>query len=386
MRLKQIAVFTSTRADYGLLKPLMKGIEKEKGLNLQLIVSGSHLSPEFGNTLTAIHEDGFKVNEKVEMLVSSDSSVGITKSLGLGIIGYTDALARLKPDYLIVLGDRYEALGIAQVAFLSKIKLVHLHGGEITSGALDDSIRHAITKLSTIHITASEEYRSRVIQLGEDPETVFNYGAIGIDNIKKMKFLSKSELFKKLQLAKCDKYFVFTFHPTTAENENIELTLKSLFSVLNIYPEYKIIWTYPGVDEGSREIINFAKEKNFSNPDRIRLIKSMGSDVYLSALKYADLVIGNSSSGIIEAPSIGLPTLNIGSRQKGRLAAESVFTTGVSRLEIEKGIKFVLEMRTKKDLNNLYNPYGNGNTSTQIIKLLKKSNFSHKKYFYDLKI
>lgn len=381
---KEIAVFTGTRADYGLLSTLMRGIADEAGLNLRVIVSGTHLSPEFGSTVTVIHEDGFCVDAAVEMLVSSDTAVGVAKSFGLGILGYVDALARLQPDYLIVLGDRYEALAITQAAFLMKIRVIHLHGGEMTSGALDDSMRHAITKLSVVHITSNEVHRNRVIQLGENPETVFNFGAIGLDFIQQSSFLSRADFNKKLRVDWSGPFFVVTYHPATVGEEDPEETFNSLAAALDSFPEYRIIMTYPNADEGGQGLISLAKRYSSLQGNRVKLVKSMGSQLYFSALKYATLVIGNSSSGIIEAPSVGLPTVNIGSRQQGRVTAESVVTTGTSSLEIADGIKAGLKLRTKLNFNCLENPYGDGQTGLKIIELLKNRDFQFKKIFFDL--
>lgn len=381
---KEIAVFTGTRADYGLLSTLMRGIADDAGLNLQVIVSGTHLSPGFGSTVNLIREDGFYVDAAVEMVVSSDTGVGVAKSFGLGVLGYVDALARLKPDYLIVLGDRYEALAITQAAFLMKIRVVHLHGGEMTSGALDDSMRHAITKLSVVHITSNEVHRNRVIQLGENPDTVFNFGAIGLDFIKQSSFPSCADFKKKLRVNWSEPIFVVTYHPATVGDENPEETFKSLLAALDYFPKYRIIMTYPNADEGSHGLISLAKRYSNLQGNRVKLVKSMGSQLYFSALKYATLVIGNSSSGIIEAPSVGLPTVNIGSRQQGRAAAGSVVNAGTSSSEIVDGIKAGLKLRTKLNFHSLENPYGDGQTGAKIIQLLKSRDFQFKKIFFDL--
>lgn len=381
---KEIAVFTSTRADYGLLSTLMRGIADGAGLNLQVIVSGTHLSPGFGSTVNLIYEDGFYVDAAVEMVVSSDTGVGVAKSFGLGVLGYVDALARLKPDYLIVLGDRYEALAITQAAFLMKIRVVHLHGGEMTSGALDDSMRHAITKLSVVHITSNEVHRNRVIQLGENPDTVFNFGAIGLDLIKQSSFLSCDDFKKKLRVNWSEPFFVVTYHPATVGDESPEETFKNLLAALDYFPKYRIIMTYPNADEGSHGLISLANRYSSLQGNRVKLVKSMGSQLYFSALKNASLVIGNSSSGMIEAPSVGLPTVNIGSRQQGRAAAYSVVNTGTSSPEIVDGIKAGLKLRTELNFHSLQNPYGDGQTGVKIIQLLKSRDFQFKKIFFDL--
>jgi len=381
---KEIAVFTGTRADYGLLSTLMRGIADEPGLHLRVIVSGTHLSPGFGSTVTIIQEDGFYVDAAVEMVVSSDTAVGVAKSFGLGVLGYVDTLARLKPDYLIVLGDRYEALAITQAAFLMKIRVVHLHGGEMTSGALDDAMRHAITKLSVVHITSNELHRNRVIQLGENPDTVFNFGAIGLDLIQQTTFLTCADFKKKLRVNWSDPFFVVTYHSATVGDEDPEGTFKSLLAALDSFPKYRIIMTYPNADEGSQRLIALAKRYSSLQGNRVKLVKSMGSQLYFSALKYAALVIGNSSSGIIEAPSVGLPTVNIGSRQQGRVAAGSVVNAGTSSPEIVDGIKAGLKLRTKLNFHSLENPYGDGQTGAKIIQLLKSRDFQFKKIFFDL--
>lgn len=383
--MRKIAVFTGTRAEYGLLYWLLKDIQADTELSLQLLVTGMHLSPEFGNTYTQIEADGFKIDEKVEILLSSDTPVGIAKSMGLGVLGFTDALDRLKPDCLIVLGDRFEALAIAQVAMVMRVPIVHLHGGEITEGAYDDSFRHAITKLSHLHFTSTEEYRNRVIQLGEKPENVFNVGAIGLDYLQRSSLLTLDELSDSLSFKLNKPYFVVTYHPVTLADEDPAKSFLELLSALDEFKEHQIIITYPNADDGGRKIIPLIeKYGKQQQSERVLVIPSLGQKRYLSAIRYAELVIGNSSSGIIEVPSFNIPTVNIGMRQKGRLAANSVFHCSVKKDDICESIKKAIVYKYEKIGNKIVNPYGDGNTSGKILSILKSHVLSRVKTFHNL--
>ena len=383
-KIQKVAVFTGTRAEYGLLFWLLKDIQSDPDLTLQLLVSGMHLSPEFGETYQQIEKDGFKIDEKIEILLSSDSAVGTAKSMGLGVLGFSDSLARLQPDVLVILGDRFEALAAAQTAMILRIPIVHLHGGEITEGAYDDAIRHAITKLSYLHGTSTDEYRQRVIQLGEAPERVQNVGAIGLDHLKRADFMSVDELTESLNFSLTKPFFLVTYHPVTLGNEEPEEAFQALLDALNCFPEHQVILTYPNADDGGRRIIPMLEAYAASQPDRVLAIPSLGQVRYLSAVKYAAAVIGNSSSGIIEVPAFDVPTVNIGSRQKGRLAAKSVLHCEANRADIERAIRSANEREYKEAAEEIENPYGQGNTSEKVIEMIKTLDFNPCKTFHDL--
>ena len=383
--MRKIAVFTGTRAEYGLLYWLLKDIEAAADMQLQLLVSGAHLAPEFGLTVEQIKRDGFTVTEQVDMLLASDSAVGTVKSLGLGVMGYGEALARMQPDVLVILGDRYEALGAAQAALLMRIPILHIHGGEITEGAYDDAIRHAISKMSLLHATATESYRQRVIQLGEQPERVVNVGAIGLDHLQRSPFMSVAQLSQSLEfdLTNSD-YAVFTYHPVTLADEPGEPTFAAITQALNAYPELKVIMTYPNADEGGRKLIPLIEQYASKYPERIKVVPSLGQQRYLSSVKHAAVVIGNSSSGIIEVPSFAVPTVNIGARQQGRIAASSVLHCAATGDAITAAISRALELKQSGQLTGVTNPYGQGNAVEKIMALLRTEQLSTVKTFYDL--
>lgn len=382
--MKKVAVFTGTRAEYGLLYWLLKDIKSDSDLTLQLLVSGMHLSPEFGETYTQIEKDGFEIDEKIEILLSSNRSVGTAKSMGLGVIGFTDALDRLKPDVLVILGDRFEALAAAQTAMILRIPILHLHGGEITEGAYDDAIRHSITKLSYLHCTSTEEYRKRVIQLGEAPERVRNVGAIGLDHLKRSKLLSTESLSQALGFKLTKPYFVVTYHPVTLGAEAPEESFQQLLDALDQFPDYQVILTYPNADDGGRKIIPMLENYAAKYPERVLSIVSLGQQRYLSAVKSAAAVIGNSSSGVIEVPSFHVPTVNIGVRQQGRLAAKSVLHALPNRNSIVEAIEKAVHGSYKSLHEIIINPYGQGDASGQVIKMLKAIDFDPCKLFFDI--
>lgn len=378
--MRKVAVFTGTRAEYGLLYWLLKDIQQDPELELQLLVSAMHLSPEFGMTYQQIEADGFTITEKVEMLLSSDSAVGTAKSIGLGVLGFADALERMKPDVLVVLGDRFEALAVTQAAMILRIPIAHIHGGEITEGAYDDSIRHAITKLSLLHFTSTETHRNRVIQLGEHPSRVFNVGAVGLDHLQRSKMLSLAELSASLNFKLEQPYFLVTYHPVTLASEPAKASFENLLKALDEFPQHQIILTYPNADDGGREIIPLLEAYAKKQPARVLAIASLGQQRYLSAVKHAAAVVGNSSSGIIEVPSFKVPTINLGERQRGRLAAASVFSCSSKTAAIEEALQLAL----KSDLSQVVNPYGKGKASEAILKQLKAADLSVVKTFYDL--
>lgn len=366
--MRKICVITGSRAEYGLLSGLMRAIKEDESLELQVIATNMHLSPEFGLTYKEIERDGFFINKKVEMLLSSDTANATTKSVGLATIGFADAYEDLKPDMIVVLGDRYEILAAVSAALFYKIPVAHLHGGEITEGAYDDCIRHAITKMSHLHFTSTEEYRQRVIQLGEDPKRVFNVGAPGIENIKKVPLMGKKELESTLDgFTFNDKTILITYHPVTLENSTAEEQIQNLLSALNEYPDIKIIFTLPNSDTDGRVIIRLINEYVSKHQEKAIAYPSLGLKRYLSALQFVKAVVGNSSSGIIEVPSFGIPTLNIGDRQKGRIAANSVINCGTSKKDILVGLGKVLN----SGHTEIHNPYEGKNTTEDILRVFK---------------
>ncbi len=383
---KKVTVFTGTRAEYGLLYWLLKDIQSDEELSLQLLVSGMHLSPEFGETYKQIEKDGFKIDEKIEILLSSDSAIGTAKSMGLGVLGFADALSRLSPDVLVILGDRFEALAAAQTAMILRIPVVHLHGGEITEGAYDDAIRHAITKLSYLHATSTEEYRQRVIQLGEAPERVFNVGAIGLDHLNRGTFMSVEELAASLKFPLQQPYLVVTYHPVTLADEEPTASFNALLEALDKYPDVQVILTYPNADDGGRKIIPLLEAYAAKQPERVLAIPSLGQVRYLSAIKHAAAVVGNSSSGIIEVPSLDVPTVNIGMRQKGRLSATSVLHCDATTSAIHAALEVAFSRSYKATNAPVHNPYGQGNASQQVISMLKNLKFTSVKSFYDVRV
>jgi UDP-hydrolysing UDP-N-acetyl-D-glucosamine 2-epimerase len=381
---RKIAVFTGTRAEYGLLYWLMKDIQVSEKLELQVIVSGTHLSPEFGETWKQIEQDGFNIDAKVEMLLSSDTAVGVVKSMGLGTVGFADALDRLRPDVLVVLGDRFEALAVVQAAHIMRIPVAHLHGGEITEGAYDDAFRHAITKMASLHFVAAEPYRKRVIQMGEDPSTVFNVGAIGLDHLRRSPRMELEDLSASLDFKLQEPYLVVTYHPVTLLEEDPVASFRALLFTLDQFPEYQIILTYPNADNGGRAIIPLLEEYAQRQPDRVLAIPSLGFRRYLSAISKASAVIGNSSSGIIEVPAFGIPTVNIGTRQLGRLAAESVLHCAPDSSAITEALNKALSPEFVNFCKNTRNPYGQGCASSEITKVLESRPATIHKHFFDL--
>ena len=387
--MKRIGIMTGTRAEYGLLKSLMQEINKDNDLELYLIVSGMHLSPEFGMTYKEIEEDGFEINAKVEMLLSSDSPAGISKSIGLGVIGFADEFQRADLDMLILLGDRYEALAAAVAAMIMRIPISHLHGGELTEGLIDEGIRHSITKMSYLHFTSTEEYRRRVIQLGENPERVFCVGAIGVENIKKINLMTKEELERSIHFEIDENTVIVTYHPVTLENNTVEEQFLNLLEVLDRNPKIRMIFTKANADTNGRIVNELIDKYTAQNSERACAFMSLGQKRYLSALKYCRIVIGNSSSGIIEAPSFGKPIINIGDRQKGRICADSVINCGYTQQEIQQAMETALTKEFENKASNCRNPYEKENTAANIISVIKdyllNDKIKLKKGFYDIK-
>jgi len=383
--MRKICVITGTRAEYGLLYWLMKEINADKALQLQIIATGMHLSPEFGNTYQQIESDGFTIDKKVDIELTSDSEIGISRSMGLGMIGFASAFDDLKPDLCVVLGDRFEIFSAVSAAMIAKIPVAHLHGGETTEGAFDESIRHSITKMSHLHFVATEEYKKRVIQLGEQPERVFNVGGLGIDNINKLKLLSKESFEKTINFNLGEKNILVTFHPVTLENSTAEMQFKELLDSLNELKDTKIIFTKANSDTDGRIINSMIDDYVASHANTISFT-SMGQLNYLSALQFVDGVVGNSSSGLLEAPSFKIGTIDIGDRQKGRIKADSV----ISCLPKKESISQSLGKLYSKDFQNIVkstkNPYGFGGASEAVLDIIKNFNLDNivKKTFYDL--
>ena len=382
----KVCVITGSRAEYGLLYPLMKEIKEDEGFNLQILVTGMHLSPEFGLTYREIEKDGFQIHEKVEMVLSSDTDAGITKSTGLGMIGFADTFNRLTPDLVILLGDRFEIFAAATAAYFAKIPIAHLHGGEVTEGATDEGLRHAITKMSYWHFTSTDSYRRRVIQLGENPEMVFNVGAIGIDNIKQIEPLNKKYLSEDLKFELDLPFLLITYHPVTLEKNSAEKQFKELLTALEQFPDLRLIFTKPNADSNGRIIIKLIDDYVNHNSHRAAGFVSLGQKRYLSLMKFTHAVVGNSSSGIIETPSLGIPTVNIGDRQKGRERADSVIDTQPDCEAIVASIKKAVSSEFQDFCKSVKNVYGEGETTLQIMDILKNRQIPQnlKKHFYDL--
>jgi len=387
MKKRKICVVTGTRAEYGLLFWLMKEIQNDNDLELQLIVTGMHLSPEFGLTYKEIEKD-FKINKKIEMLLSSDTSIGISKSMGLAEMSFAEAYVELKPDILVVLGDRYEIFSATSAAMIARTPIAHIHGGETTEGAFDESIRHSITKMSHLHFTAIQEYKNRVIQLGEHPNKVFNVGGMGIENIKRLKLLSKDAFAKSIDFKLNKKNILVTFHPVTLENSTAKEQFQELLYAIDELKETNIIFTKANSDTDGRVINKMIDEYVVKNSDKSIGFTSLGQLRYLSALQYVDATVGNSSSGLAEAPSFKIGTINIGDRQKGRIRAESVIDCSVDKKSILEAFTKLYSKKFQNTVLNVKNPYGDGCASKKIIEEIKKTDLENilKKSFYDIKV
>ena len=384
--IRKICVVTGSRADYGLLYWLMREIESIDNLKLQIVVTGMHLSPEFGLTFNQIEQDGFIIDYKVEMLLSSDSGIGISKSMGLGMIGFADAFEGLKPDLLVLLGDRFEIFSAASVATILKIPIAHLHGGETTEGAFDESFRHSITKMSHLHFVSMLDYRHRVIQLGEYPDRVFNVGAIGIDNIKRLSLLSRKDTEESIGFSLGKRNLLITFHPETLEKSTSKEQFSNLLGALEELEKTNLFFTKTNADTDSR-VINKMIDKYVKNhSDKAIAYTSLGQLRYLSVMKHMDGIVGNSSSGLLEAPSFKIGTVNIGDRQRGRIRSESVVDCDSSMESILSSIRKIYSHSFKEKLISIENPYGNGDTSTKIAKIISNYPLENilKKSFYNI--
>ena len=383
--MRKICVITGTRAEYGLLYWLIKEIEKDKDLELQLVVTGMHLSPEFGLTYKEIEKD-FKIDKKIEMILSSDTAVGISKSMGLAQISFAEAYEELRPDILVVLGDRYEIFSAASAAMIARIPIAHLHGGETTEGAFDESIRHSITKMSHMHFTATEEYKNRVIQLGEHPRTVFNVGGLGIENIKRLKLLNKEEFEKSINFKLNQKNILVTFHSVTLESDTTREQFQALLDAVDGLEDAHIIFTKANSDTDGRIINQMIDKYVAKNSRKSAVFTSLGQLRYLSALQFVDAAVGNSSSGLAEVPTFKIGTINIGDRQKGRMQADSIINCMPSKKSILEAFKDLYLKEFQDSLLNVINPYGDGCASGRIAKKIKKLNLKNilKKSFYDV--
>ncbi len=381
---RKICVITGTRAEYGLLRWVMQGIADDPELTLQLIVTGMHLSPEFGLTYREISNDGFHIDRNVEMLTSSDTPVGIAKSMGLGMIGFADALNDLSPDLILVLGDRFEIFAAVSAALVARIPVAHIHGGEATEGAVDEAMRHSITKMSQIHFVAAEGYRDRVIQLGERPDRVHLVGGLGIDSIKRLKLLNREEFEESINVRLGKKSLLVTYHPVTLESDSAESQMTELLEALSGLNDTQLLFTLPNADAGGRIISELIRDfsKVHSNA---HVFTSLGQLRYLSCIAHVDGVIGNSSSGLLEVPSFRKPTINIGERQRGRIQAKSVINCGTNRLDIGRAIRRIYDREFLDGLKNIENPYGEGGASEKILGIIKSVRLDNivKKEFYN---
>lgn len=386
--MKKITVLTATRAEYGLLKPVIRALNAEKDFDVRVAVTGAHLSSEFGLTYTEIENDGIQIDKKIEILLSSDTPAAISKSMGLAMISFADYFAKLKPDALMVLGDRYETLAVCCAAMNARIPIIHFYGGETTEGAVDEAVRHAVTKMSYLHFTSTEEYRKRVIQLGESPERVFTVGGTGTENALKTPLLSREALEKNLDFPLDRDYAVVTFHPVTLEKNTSKAQFGELLKALGKHGEMKYIITKTGADTGGRVINRMIDEYAAVNAG-VLAVSSLGTERYLSAMKYCKMVIGNSSSGILEAPSFKIPTVNIGDRQRGRIRAASVIDCAPICYEICRAIDKANSAEFSELVQRVENPYGDGHTSEKAVQILKEKieDFTPdklKKKFYDI--
>ena len=385
--MRKIVVFTGTRAEYGLLYWIIKGLSDSADFELLLYVGGSHLSQKYGNTVRYIEDDGFAVNERLEFLDSSDTPTGIAKSMAAALVLASEAFQRDKPDLLVVLGDRFEVMAICQAAMLTCIPIAHIHGGEITEGLIDEAVRHSVTKMAHLHFTATDVYRNRVIQLGENPQNVFNVGAPGIDSIKSLKLLDCDALTSSLNFDVTGSFLVVTYHPVTLNKDGALAALKNLLFVLSTYKNLKFVVTYPNADTHNQGLIAALEEFKKERSDQVLLVHSLGQLRYLSLLKHCEAVIGNSSSGLIEAPTFLKPTVNIGNRQDGRIFGGTVINCGEDIPSIIKALKRALSTEFREKCSIEKNPYGSGGSSKKIIDILKATSLDDLviKKFYDVK-
>jgi len=383
---RKICIITGSRAEYGIIKPLLDEIKDDPGLSLQLIATGMHLSPEFGLTFSEIEKDGFVIDDKIDILLGSDTTTGTLKAMGLALISLGETYERLRPDIIVLLGDRFEIFSAAAAALVNRIPIAHIHGGEVTEGAFDDAFRHSVTKMSQLHFTSTEEYRRRVIQLGESPDRVFNVGAIGLDNIRQLKLLTKNELEKELNFKFSRKNLLITYHPVTLSDTGTQEQFNALLDVIDGFEDTNVIITKSNADPGGKKINEMIDKFVSANRKRAVAFTSMGQLKYLSTMRFVDAVVGNSSSGIIEAPSFKIGTINIGDRQKGRIKAESIIDCEPTKSGIKEAFEKLYSKGFKTKLNNITNPYGDGKTAEKIKKILKTHDIANivKKSFFNI--
>lgn len=364
--MRKVAIATGTRADWGLLSGIAQALDGREDCEVTVIATNMHLSPRYGNTISEIEADGFNP-VKVAMSDSTDSPQGTVEAMAECMTGMAKALGELQPDLMLILGDRFEMLATATAALMLRIPIVHIAGGEISEGAIDDSIRHAITKMSALHLTATEPYRQRVISMGESPDRVVNTGAIGVYNILKEPLMGRGELEKSIGIELPEGSLLVTYHPATLDDEDVATRCRSLLEALDEFPDSNVIITYPNNDSRGRVIIDLIEEYGRKHSERVVVIPSLGKKRYLSALKYVSAVVGNSSSGIVEVPSMRIPTVNIGMRQDGRLCGNSVISCGDSRKEIVDAIRYALSVEGKKRAAESANPYYQPDTLGKMI-------------------
>ena len=384
--MKKICIVTGTRAEYGLLHGVMTEIERDQSLRLQVIATAAHLSHEFGYTVDEIERDGFTVDRRVAMLLSGDTAGAITKSTGLALIGFSDAFNDLRPDLIVLLGDRYEILAAATAALLHKIPVAHIHGGESTEGALDEAIRHAVTKMSHLHFTTTEAYRRRVIQLGEQPERVFNVGGLGVDAIKRIELLGQQELEESLGFRFGTKNLLVTYHPVTLGERSSAETFAEVLAAIDRQEDTRIIFTKPNADTDGRAIADMIDDYVAANAERAISFMSMGQQRFFSALQYVDAMVGNSSSGLLEAPVFRIGTVNIGARQKGRIGADSVIDCEPTTESITAALQTLYSLEFQEKLKSVVSPYGEGGAAVRIVETIKETDLSGivRKSFYDV--
>ncbi len=384
--MSKICVYTATRAEYCLLYPVLKRIEHDDDLELDLIVSGAHLSGKYGNTYENIIHDGFEIHEKIPILDDNDQD--IDKAIALSIVGCSKYLKKSKPDIIIILGDRYEIIGPVIAASNLHIPIAHIHGGETTEGAIDEAIRHSVTKFSYLHFACCESYRERIIQLGESPDRVYNVGGLGVENILTQRLLTKDVLEDHLQFS-LNKYGLVTYHPVTLENDTAKHQVQSLFRALLQVEDCTFIITKANADQGGEDINKVIEGYANTYPDKFKVVANLGLIRYLSAMKYCQMVIGNSSSGILEAPTFHVPTINIGDRQKGRMQCKSIINCEPNEHAILQAIRLGFNHEFRESIHDLLSPYGNGHASKLIIKYVKEhleKGINLKKKFYDIDI
>ncbi len=386
-KFKKICVVTGSRAEYGLLKNLLFLIKKEKLFKLQLLVTGTHLSKKYGFTISDIVKDRHKVKDKIDLKLNKDDVFSIANSMSYGLKKFVKIFEKNKPDIIILLGDRYEIFTASVAATLCRVPIGHIHGGEITKSLVDEAFRHSITKMSHLHFAATDDYKKRVIQMGEKPKNVYCVGGLGVDNIKTTKLYSKSVLEKKLNIKILKKFVLVTYHPETLKKKSSLINLKGIFNALKTMKDTTVLFTMPNSDIDSMVIHNLIskfiyKRKNYY------LFKSLGQKKYYSCCKYSDFMIGNSSSGLLEMPTFKNFSINIGERQSGRIRAKSIIDCDSRTKNISKSIKFALNPANKKKIKNIINPYGSGGASKKIIKILKHKNFNNLilKNFYNIKL